>query len=369
MADVHKRGKYYYAFWYDAAGERQRKSTKQTDKRAAQNVARQWELESSIRRPDPFTIEDALMLAGQAQTRKGNVTIKDALTRADHIHRILRGGTDLNAVNLAGLGDLYVDSRRQELTNRGTPISFSTIKKELRVLAQGMGEGKRMDRFFGEPKALFPEVLRNADGVRTRWLTVDEFEALLKQATPYRRDWLIVYAHTGADVSELHKIRKAEDVDLERGEYGFVHIRGTKTEHRDRWIPLSATARDAVDRRLQTPGPMLFAPVWLSQHVARCMKQWCPKAGIEHVIIKDLRRTFCSWMFNKGVPELTVIKLMGHASSQMVRQVYAQLSDSTYEAAIASLPAVPDMGQQNVINLDKARQKRATETAQEAKNA
>jgi len=369
MADVRKRGKYYYAYWYDAAGQRQRKTTKKTDKRAAENIARKWELASSVWRPDPFTIEDALTLAGQVQTRKGNSSIEDALRRADHIHRHLGGRTDLNAVNLAGLGNRYIDKRRQELTNKGTPISFSTIKKELRVLAQGMGEGKRLDRFFGDPKAMFPEVLRDADGVRDRWLPRDEFAALLEQATPHRREWLIFYAHTGVDVGELHKVRKAEDLDLERGEHGYVHIRGTKTRYRDRWIPLSADARAVVDRRLQTPGPMLFAPKWRSHQVAMSMKRWCPKAGIEHVIIKDLRRTFCSWMFNAGAAELTVVRLMGHGSSAMVRRVYAQLGDAAYEDAVERLPGVPHMGQQNVINLAKAREKRATENTKEAKNA
>jgi len=370
MADLYKRGKYWHAKWYDAAGRRQRRSTKQTNERAALNIARRWELESSIWRPEPFTIGDALKLAGEKQVRRGNVpkTLQVALTRAEHVERILGAGTDLNAANLPELGDCYLDTRRGELTPWGSPITDHTIKKELRVLSQGMGEGKRLDRFFGEPKAIFPEVLRNVENPRDRWLPVPEYHALLEQATPHRREWLIFYANTGVDVGELHGIRRS-DLDLERGAYGYVHVRGTKTRYRDRWIPLSADARAVVDRRMLTAGPMLFAPVWRSHQVAQCMKRWCPKAKIEHVIVKDLRRTFCSWMFNAGVPELATIRLMGHGSSQMVRRVYAQLSDQTYEAAIGCLPSVADMWQQNVIDFETARQNRVIEKAQEAKNA
>jgi len=371
MADVYKRGKYYHAKWYDWKGERQRKSTKQTGRRAAQNVAREWELADSVPRSDPFTIEDALRLAGEEQVRKENVqaTLEVALTRAEHVERILGGKTDLNDVVLSKLGEDYLDARRLELTPWGTPIKDSTIKKELLLVAQGMGKGKEHGVFLGESKSIFPAVLKEVDNPRDRWMPVPEYYALLEQATPYRRDWIIFYCNTGIDVGELHKICKAKDVDFTRGTFGFVHIRGTKSRYRDRWVPLSADARAVVDRRLQTTGPMLFAPEWKSQHVAVCMKRWCPKAGIERVIVKDLRRTFCSWMFNAGVPELATIRLMGHGSSDMVRRVYAQLSDATYESAIGCLPSVSDMWRDNVIPFEKPEKTWDSEFKKGAENA
>lgn len=371
MADLYKRGKYWHAKWYDATGKRQRKSTKQTNERAARRIATDWEPESSISRPAPFPIEVSLRLAGEAQVRKGNAqaTLDAACTRGEHLERILGGTTDLNASKLPKLGDYYLDARRGELTPWGTPIKDHTIKKELRLLSQGMREGKRLDRFFGDPRAIFPDVLRNVDNPRDRWMPVPEYYALLDVATPYRQDWIIFYCNTGVDLGELHGIRKADDLDLERGVHGYVHIRGTKTKYRDRWIPLSADARAVVDRRLQTPGPMLFAPVWRSQHVRECMKIWCLKAGIERVIVKDMRRTFCSWMFNAGKPELSTIRLMGHGSSAMVRRVYAQLSDETYEDAIGCLPSVANMWRDNVVPIEKAGKKRHSKKAKGAENA
>ena len=74
-------------------------------------------------------------------------------------------------------------------------------------------------------------------------------------------------------------------------------------------------------------------------------------------------------MFNAGVPELATIRLMGHGSSAMVRRVYAQLSDATYESAIDCLPSVSDMWQQNVIDLAKARENRTIGDAIEVENA
>jgi integrase len=328
-------------------------------------------LADSVQRPDPFTVGDALALAGAKQVRRGNTakTIQAALKRAEHVARILGERTDLHDVNLGTLGDTYLDARRKETTHKRKPPEDETVKKELLVLTQGMREGKRLGRFHGEPGDALPEALNECGNEGDRWLTRAEFAALLEQATPHRRDWLIMYVLTGVDVGELHKVRKAEDVNLSRGEFGALHIRGTKTKYRDRWVPLNAETREIVERKLQTPGPMLFAPAWVSSQVRECMLRWCPKAGIAHVIIKDLSRTFCTWMAQAGVPEFHVIRLMGHGSSQMVRRVYAQLDDSSFEHAIGALPTVTNMGQAEVIPIGIHRENRQRQKDEKAENA
>jgi len=53
----------------------------------------------------------------------------------------------------------------------------------------------------------------------------------------------------------------------------------------------------------------------------------------------------------------------------MVRRVYAQLSDATYEDAIGCLPSVANMWQQNVIDFAKASEDRTTQKAKRAENA
>jgi integrase len=307
--------------------------------------------------------------------------VDDALKRAEHLARILGERTDLSVVNLATLGKRYLDTRRLEyIPQKKKHPEDSTILKELRVLTQGMAEGKGDELFFGEPKTLIPKALEDCGNVGERWLTQDEYAALRKQATPHRRDWLDMYVLTGVDVGELHKVRRKEgkgkDVDFSRGEFGAIYIRGTstkkgglKTKYRKRHVPLTAETREIVERWLDTSGPMLFAPRWTSSQVRECMLRWCPKAGIEHVIIKDLRRTFCSWMCQAGVPEFHVIRLMGHGSSDMVRRIYAQLDDSSFEHAIAALPTVTDMGQAEVIPIGIRRENPQAQSDEKAENA
>lgn len=88
---------------------------------------------------------------------------------------------------------------------------------------------------------------------------------------------------------------------------------------------------------------------------------------MEPFIYKDLRRTFASRMCQAGVPEFHTIKLMGHKSSKMVREVYAQLSPGTYEEAITRLDALPYLRRDNVIDLAKRRENAGTQKGEVAK--
>ncbi len=60
---------------------------------------------------------------------------------------------------------------------------------------------------------------------------------------------------------------------------------------------------------------------------------------------------------------------MGHSSIEMVRLVYAQLSDATYEDAIGCLPSVANMWQQNAIDFARASENRTTQQAKRAEHA
>ena len=385
MAKLFKRRKKdgtFSAVWYaegrDATGERWRLSTKQTSRRAAERVANRFELENAIP-PDveAWTIGQALDAAYDLGELRKNAetTMERYLTYGAHLVRILDGHTNVNAVNLIKLGEHYLKTRRAEMTRQGKPTSDHTISKEVQFLCMGLRRGREQGHFVGEPRAFWPSVLKGFYTPRDRWLTVAEFAALLsaeeesvkarpKQRKP-RRDWLVFYVHTGCSQGEIHKIRKT-DVDLERR---LVFIPGSKTKHRGRWVPLTDEALAVVHRRLKTPGPMLFAPTWSRGKMRTNLQDWCKHAGIEPCTSNDLRRTYCSWMFHAGLPEIQVIKYMGHGNSQMVRRVYAQLSDGMHQDAIERFGAVANVGQQNVVPIAKSRRNRRIEKAKAPKNA
>ena len=66
----------------------------------------------------------------------------------------------------------------------------------------------------------------------------------------------------------------------------------------------------------------------------------CERAGIARVTPNDLRRTFASWLLQQEVPPMTVAKMMGHRSTDMVMRVYGQLGLDTHVDAIKRLPRI-----------------------------
>ena len=59
-----------------------------------------------------------------------------------------------------------------------------------------------------------------------------------------------------------------------------------------------------------------------------------------HVSPNDLRRTFASWLKQRGVDSMIVAKLLGHTTSRMVELVYGHLNDASKIAAVGQLPSV-----------------------------
>ena len=155
------------------------------------------------------------------------------------------------------------------------------------------------------------------------------------------RDWsdhLLMYTYTSMRFSELYR---PEASDLQGDQ---LRIPGTKTEAAERWVPLNPDALAIVQARAKRyPRGALFpmsSPNMASEKRAwlRALRNACRRVEIDHVSTNDLRRTFCSWCFQSGVPMELVIKWMGHASSKMVLEVYAQPSSEQGRREIAKLP-------------------------------
>ena len=85
---------------------------------------------------------------------------------------------------------------------------------------------------------------------------------------------------------------------------------------------MSSDVRAILDeRRHRTP----MFPRWSNNNMLRDLTLACGLAGIPPVSANDLRRTFATWLARAGVPILHVSKMMGHASTKMLEQVYARV--------------------------------------------
>lgn len=333
-----KGSPYWWVVGYDATRTRRWESTKQRDKAAARRVAeliqRRWLLEGTDRRA-PLPLTEALGLLKAHKQRRGCAvaTMEILAEKGGRLLSVFGPTRDVGALTLSDTED-YLDVRRRD------GVSLHTIAKELGTLRSAMRQARRHGLYTGEPADVWPEALRDVYRPRTRWLTIEEYRRLSLALAPKRREHLAVYCYTGLRLSELYRIR-GEHVDLKRG---VIQVPGTKTEKAQRVVPIAPDIRAIVAARRHVGRP-LFEDEWSKSWMRRELAFACDAARMKPVTANDLRRTFCSWCANSGVPEGVTVRMMGHASTTMVRRVYAQLAPETLVSAGEMLPRVTDVPQ------------------------
>lgn len=328
MARLYKRGRVWWCWGYDANRARWVESTRQTDRKAAELVAREIERrQTSVdgAPTDPLSIEQALIdvIAARKREGKAETTIRNYHRNGGHIVRVLRRNTDARALTLAHL-EGYIDRRLAEGAHR------STIDVELRTLSAALRYAAKHGKYRGDLRSIWPkDALAGAHVPGERWLTRDEYAKLLAGLVKSRRCYVIAYVNTGCRRTELWRI-EPRDVNLDTG---MLHVRGTKTAGADRWIPISDELRPILVERMATSRGPVF-PKWYETKPL----QWaCRRAKIPPVSCNDLRRTFASWLAQAGVPMLVTARMMGHVSTKMIERVYAKLGQDDMRSAIAKL--------------------------------
>lgn len=236
------------------------------------------------------------------------------------------------------LGDMraaaWCHARIVEYIEQRKGVELTTVKRELDMI-KGALVLQRMQEdasSLRDPRDYWIK-LRVPKPQKDRYLKRSEL-ALLdgKLSKRNHRDWLLWAVYTGARKGELIGLCW-EDLDLENGR---LHIRGTKTPKADRWIPLHPKLIKWVVAKTSTrPQRGRILDRW--HNVWRDLGEACDRAEIPRVSMNDLRRTFCSWMLQKGVPIAVVADLMGHVDTTMVSRVYGKLETAQRRDAISAL--------------------------------
>lgn len=327
---LYLRGRIWWAWGYDASGKRWDRSTKQRDEKAAERVAFRFAVETAdqTHATRPLALEkavNALITHLEAQKRSPE-TIDMYLSRAGHLTRLLGSNCNVAALTEADTVD-YWHRRAKE-----ADPSKHTVRLELRVLCQAVRYCARVGLCTPKtsPGDLMPEELSQTQVYhpRERWLPRAEYNALLMQLVANRRDYVVTFCNTGIRLSELERL-EAFHVKVATKE---LDVPGKKTRRAQRTIPLSDDALEVLKRRAKArPEGVLFDP-WGKMH--RDLRAACKRAGIAAASPNDFRRTFCSWLAIAEVPMLTCARLLGHASTKMVEQVYAQLDTGALRAGV-----------------------------------
>ncbi|HEY3500722.1 MAG TPA: tyrosine-type recombinase/integrase [Polyangiaceae bacterium] len=308
MSRLYKRGGIW---WFQFLGKR--RSTYCSDKVAASLVARDIErrtVDPTYRPPNHTTLAKALRgyVAQQTEREKAHGTLKMYERHIRHIARLLGGATLLASIGAKEI-DGYVSTRLEEGAAR------SSVGKELSTIR---GTLKRARRHGEYPLAL-DEVMPSGFALDytpgTRHLREAEMRRLLSALPPARRAVVAFIVATGADWNSVERATRT-DVNLRAG---TVRVRGSKTSHRSRTVPILAPFADLAR---YAAARMPFEP-W--GNVRRDLEVACRRAKVPRVTPRDLRRTHGSILRQKGVEPHLIGKMLGHADSRMVERVYGQI--------------------------------------------
>jgi len=166
---------------------------------------------------------------------------------------------------------------------------------------------------------------------KERKLTAAEVDVLVAELTPDHAARAAFMVATSANWGETERAKRLDvSPDLR-----FVHVNGTKTETRDRVVPVVTPAhRSLLEFAVKYAGGKeraMFAP-W--SNIRRDLHAACKRAGIAPCSPNDLRRTFGNWMVAGGIPSHTVAEMMGHKDTRMLDRVFGRQTPEHQDAAI-----------------------------------
>jgi site-specific recombinase XerD len=237
-------------------------------------------------------------------------------------------------IELGYLGQWHDEWERKN----GRPPSDNTTRNHIQALRALYKFLERFD-FLKAPNPMTrieaPKIKRR--GVKP-WLRADEEDALLAAHRNVREQIVIWFLRfTGVRWGEAMALRQ-KDVDLATGLIAVTH---SKTDNGIRQVPILPELRPVIarwyafleERGLRDPNLSFFTtrlrkPMTKQQAIV-LTKRVAARAGLQPVSPHTLRRTFGSSLINQGVRLEVVSKLLGHGSTTVTEQSYAELLNAT----------------------------------------
>jgi integrase len=343
MRDLYRKaGKQVWYGQYKTIEGRRRQVCLHTNDRseAVRRLRAKSSATKTARDTQPHPLKDALQwLVDHGCSDKSAATVRMYSQRSGQILRLL-GDVDVNDLTRDDLQS-FIDKRLKEKASR------ETIRKEMVTIKRALELARERCLFFGTLEVL-PR-FRARYVPKKIWLSPEQFDQLLekKNLPEKRKRWILVACNMGGRLSEVEGLEWT-DVDLKEG---WLHVRGTKTTKSDRWVPISSPLRELLEAVEDKKRRGLVVGTW--PNVRRSLRRHCTTLGIPVVGPNGLRKTFASWLKQKGVDSSVVARLMGHTTSRMVDLVYGSLADKNLVDAIGQLPSGNNTVTENSLRKEK----------------
>lgn len=176
---------------------------------------------------------------------------------------------------------------------------------------------------------------RNADGIRTEILEVEEQRRLVEACPPGLRELVTGALLTGARYGELAVMRVGHVFPRTHS----IRIEDSKTD-RPRVIPLSEEGATFFAKLIEgkRKTDLVFvradgAP-WGKSHAFRPLRAACDAANVPPIAFHELRHSYASNLIMAGAELKAVAEALGHASTVMVEKHYGHLRRSWLQKQI-----------------------------------
>ncbi len=339
----------YTVDWCDANGEWHRRSTKYTDKQAAEDLGNRLERESAL------GLENRRDLYAKSKARP----------LAEHFKEYL---ADLEA---KGRAEKYIDNCRRRLDKLARECEWTRLDHitangftQWRAATKGPRQGaKTLNQYLDTARAFLGwcvghrRIMDNALATvgkldvtrdvrrRRRALTVEQLRRLLDVAPADRELVYLTAVYTGLRRSELEALRWGDVRLLATTPYIQLRAEATKAHRADR-VPLRTELASAL-RQARPTAAGDGAPVFPGMPTMANYRTDLRGAGIPYKDAQKrqadfhaLRHTFGTMLAQSGTGVRTAMELMRHTDAKLTMNVYTDPHLLATASAVESLPAL-----------------------------
>jgi len=323
-----QRNGWWWLDYYDAEGKRHRQKAA-PDYDTAKKLYR--EKMTSIAKGEFLGVKEEGISLKRFVEEKYWPTIKGSLSFFEE----RRSRSILDQHILPRFGDYKLAKVRTEdidrwQSERMGKAGAGTVRKEMMRLKHLLNCAVKW-RYIKESPAKGLQTVKMPPG-RVRYLTPEERALLLKQARPELRPYIEVALQTGARRGELCSLRWA-DIDMRTRTVSFPK---TKNGER-RSVPMT----DTLYRLFQSlPRPLdqkaLVFPALSADAVTIGFGRLAKDLGLSNLKFHDLRHDVASTLTMAGVPQRSVMEILGHKDPRMTLR-YQHLSPDFLKKAMTAL--------------------------------
>jgi integrase len=320
---------YYYIWYRDESGKKQKVSTRKRMKAEAIKALIEYRklIDQKMGRTNYAQFVEEFLPFAQATYSAATY---------DLYQRTLKlFGKSIGTIRLREISPRHIDAY---LVKRLETIKPTSANIELRALKAAFNTAKRWRLVADNPcsDVRAPAIAE----VAPVFFSPDDFERLLRAITEEWFKELVIFAVlTGMRRGEIVNLRW-QDVDLSRRLVTIQSNSTFKTKHgKRRVVPLNDRAHFLLSsRHTQVPtDPVFVSPggILRGDSIGKKLKKCVHQAKLpdQRLHFHSLRHTFASWLVRVGTSLYEVQRLLGHSNSRTT-EVYAHLQTEEMHRAV-----------------------------------